>query len=112
MALIHCPECDKEISDKVKACPFCGYPFETEDKDNTDVQQVEIASVKIAAKDPAKMKKILTGVIAAVVILAVGLGVFFVLKNNAENKNYNVYIDNLIFARETMIDGGSSAEAM
>jgi DNA-directed RNA polymerase subunit RPC12/RpoP len=28
MALIHCPECSKEISDKVKSCPHCRYPIE------------------------------------------------------------------------------------
>lgn len=26
MALIHCPECNKQISDKAQACPECGYP--------------------------------------------------------------------------------------
>ena len=26
MALIKCPECGKEISDKAKACPNCGVP--------------------------------------------------------------------------------------
>ena len=25
MALIHCPECNKEVSDSAVACPFCGY---------------------------------------------------------------------------------------
>lgn len=25
MALINCPECNKEISDKAKVCPHCGY---------------------------------------------------------------------------------------
>ena len=28
MALIKCPECNKEISDKVAACPNCGFPME------------------------------------------------------------------------------------
>lgn len=28
MALINCPECGKEISDKAKACIHCGYPLE------------------------------------------------------------------------------------
>ena len=28
MALIHCPECNKEISDKAKTCPHCGCPVE------------------------------------------------------------------------------------
>jgi ribosomal protein L37E len=27
MALITCPECNKSISDKAKACPCCGYPI-------------------------------------------------------------------------------------
>lgn len=27
MALIKCPECNKEISDKAKHCPHCGYPI-------------------------------------------------------------------------------------
>lgn len=34
MALIKCPECGREISDKSKACIHCGYPLELEmDKD-------------------------------------------------------------------------------
>ena len=27
MALINCPECGKEISDKSKLCVHCGYPI-------------------------------------------------------------------------------------
>jgi predicted nucleic acid-binding Zn ribbon protein len=27
MALIQCPECKKEVSDKAKNCPNCAYPF-------------------------------------------------------------------------------------
>ena len=26
MALIYCPECKKQISDKAEACPHCGLP--------------------------------------------------------------------------------------
>ena len=29
MALIKCPECGKEISDKAKACPNCVYPLDS-----------------------------------------------------------------------------------
>lgn len=28
MALINCPECNKEISDKAMTCPNCGYPVQ------------------------------------------------------------------------------------
>jgi len=27
MALIACPECEKEVSDKAESCPHCGYPL-------------------------------------------------------------------------------------
>jgi len=27
MALINCPECKKEISDKAESCPHCGFPL-------------------------------------------------------------------------------------
>jgi len=27
MALITCPECEREVSDKAAACPHCGYPI-------------------------------------------------------------------------------------
>lgn len=27
MALIKCPECDKQVSDKAAACPACAYPL-------------------------------------------------------------------------------------
>lgn len=29
MALIKCPECGREISDKASSCPHCGYPIES-----------------------------------------------------------------------------------
>ena len=28
MALIKCPECQSEVSDKAKTCPKCGYPID------------------------------------------------------------------------------------
>ena len=33
MALIICPECGREISDKAKVCIHCGYPFDEEQTD-------------------------------------------------------------------------------
>lgn len=37
MALIICPECGKEVSDRAEACPHCGYPInEMVNKENYD----------------------------------------------------------------------------
>lgn len=32
MALVNCVECGKEISDKARWCPQCGYPYEEQRK--------------------------------------------------------------------------------
>jgi len=37
MALIKCPECQKEISDKALACPNCGLPLRREDRGTYDI---------------------------------------------------------------------------
>lgn len=34
MALIKCPECGREISDKADSCPLCGYPIRTPKKES------------------------------------------------------------------------------
>ena len=30
MALIKCPECELQVSDKALSCPHCGYPMKKE----------------------------------------------------------------------------------
>ena len=49
MALIHCPECGKEISDRAPACPQCGYPLDTTQPSNS-VQ--DINSIYIDEREP------------------------------------------------------------
>lgn len=45
MALVKCPECGKEISDKARKCPHCGYPLnEEKQKSNEGDTVVEIQS--------------------------------------------------------------------
>ena len=49
MALIKCPECGKEVSDKAEACPNCGYPaceFPNGTKSKMEDQEELIASKK------------------------------------------------------------------
>lgn len=38
MALIKCPECGKEISDKAESCIYCGYPL----KEKVTIQSVQV----------------------------------------------------------------------
>lgn len=47
MALIKCPECNKEISDKAKACIHCGYPIaeylqNSDNKKESEYKQIRL----------------------------------------------------------------------
>lgn len=112
MALIQCPECNKEISDRVKACPHCGFPLSENADGQGRVQQVEIASVNITPKDPAKTRRFVIGAISVFVVLALALAVFSIVKSINYKKEFNAYIENLNLVRMAMLDGGSDAESL
>lgn len=38
MALIICPECEKEVSDQASVCPNCGYPIKNNEELKPDVE--------------------------------------------------------------------------
>lgn len=42
MSLIKCPECGKEISDKAKLCPSCGFPINIEENYICKINGVDI----------------------------------------------------------------------
>lgn len=49
MALTKCPECEKEISDKTKACPHCGFPI-------AEHRQQEDETVSSLVETPEKLE--------------------------------------------------------
>ena len=51
MALIKCPECGKEISDKATACPNCGYPIATEENQVSIGEKDDIQENSIIEKE-------------------------------------------------------------
>lgn len=90
MALIKCPECGREVSDKALSCPNCGYPFSqdplewamdfetspsvqaSEPKKEQPVSEAAIPSVgknyKTAVKKKDHMPVIVIGVLATALI--------------------------------------------
>ncbi len=50
MALINCPECGREISDKASACPHCGCPLEREPETATFILNRESKAYFCAVK--------------------------------------------------------------
>lgn len=107
MALISCPECGKQISDKVNACPHCGYPMSVESQDPPSPQQVEVVSVKI---EPKNRKRILIGGVVAVAFVVIVIAVALVAKQQNESAARAAYIKNLTEVRTLMLTGGADAE--
>lgn len=55
MALIKCPECGKEISDKASACIHCGFPLSTTPQSINQHPKAATYVTQIATKAPMKM---------------------------------------------------------
>ena len=113
MALIKCPECEREISDKVASCPHCGYPFSTGNLNEGETPiPVEVTSVKLGTSDPSKKKKRVSIVIGGVAIVAIAVSVvLFVQHQNAASAR-TAYIENLHSVRALMLKGGAEAESL
>lgn len=112
MALIICPECEKEISDQVKACPHCGYPLSANNQEQSAPQQVEVTSVSLGPKNPEQKKKILIGGLVSVVSIVAIIVVMFVVNHYKTTVARDAYIENLRLVQTHMLSGGSVAEAM
>lgn len=85
MALISCPECSKEISDKVKACPFCGYPFQEESETETpDVQKVEVSGVHLSVSEANKKRWFKRGLFVIAIALGLIAGIMVYQKIEAK----------------------------
>lgn len=113
MALISCPECGREISDKVTACPHCGYPMvQPGSSISSKPQQVELTAVNITASPTRKAqlrKMIIAAVVAVVIIAAIFIGIA-ASRNASESERRAEYINNLGAIRLAALDGAAEAE--
>ena len=130
MAMIQCPNCGKQISDKALKCLYCGHELITKEKkicaecgaelaedaiecpicgcpvnvEAANPQQVEVTGVKFSKKS----KKILISGMAIAIIAAIAIiGIFKLNKQNAAKS----YGENLEVITYTMLSGASDAES-
>ena len=74
MALINCPECSKQISDRARVCPHCGLPFITDYNKNLN-KNLRLDSNQNRKKNESKLYPIL---IIFLLIFLVGTSVIIV----------------------------------
>lgn len=80
MALIKCPECGKEISDKAPSCPQCGVPLGF--KSNPAIRQSTTKDTDDSAEEPKLQSRLGVGLLAFVVISVVAIVVVIKLANS------------------------------
>ncbi len=107
MAIINCPECGKEISDKAKICINCGYPINSDldniqpKPDNIELKQENVDPVLpnwtpqgSYEKSHPKSKKIIVTVIIFAMIAIITSVVIIIINENTlsfeEEQVYNV----------------------
>lgn len=79
MALITCPECNKEISETASACPNCGYIIQGS-SENEKIIPTKIGELK--RNVPLGVVLIVVGIIGilgGIILLAVFIGIFAII---------------------------------
>ena len=77
MAMIKCPECGKEISDRAEVCPGCGYPVkdylqETKDKEQREIPEKEWNESEKKVFMLIKNRKFqISAIVLAILVLAI-----------------------------------------
>lgn len=84
MALVKCPECGKEVSDKAGKCPNCGFPIEPVEN---EVKQPDLRTDedKIEKKKVSKKIVAISCIVLAIAIISVIA--YFVV--TADSRNYS-----------------------
>lgn len=116
MALINCPECSKEISDKVKACPHCGYPMEAPTEAGVKAepipQPLEKTSIKLENSKKKTIVIVSLAIFAVVAVIAIG---FFIRQQQikaAAITAHDEYVDELKHVQALMLVTGIKAEEL
>lgn len=76
MALINCPECGRQVSDKAVSCPGCGYAVAAATVSSGDTQGVstskKVQTVELTAKR-YKLQQLLAALLIAIgVVIVIG----------------------------------------
>lgn len=91
MALIKCPDCQKDVSDKADKCPYCGYPINSLDSTSSSTGSV----ISYVHKPTLSTKKILLIVIVALILcLGVALGIIIPKQRDSSYKQALTLLEN------------------
>ena len=100
-----CAECGAELEEESTECPNCGCPV---DEVNALVEPEKPQKVEVTGVKVAKRVKIIIGIVAA--LLLVGGGTFFGVNQYQKKRAVEQYANNLESASYPMLSGAGEAE--
>ena len=113
MAIIVCPECKREISDKATSCPGCGYPLQqtTENPATISPQMAGVADEPSPPSSKPKRKFILVAI--ALLLVAVSASICLIIsRSQHESQMRAEYAENVHAIRIIMLQGAADAEGV
>jgi DNA-directed RNA polymerase subunit RPC12/RpoP len=115
MALIKCPECEKEVSDSAISCPHCGFALAIPQETKT-VEQRASSVVVTGIRVNSNAKKIIAG---GVIVLIIAVIAVFIAKGVGERNSkreyeeaFNAYVDKLENFAYTSLSMAADVEKM
>lgn len=117
MDLIKCPECGREIYDKVKSCPHCGYPMGKKivcSECNIEYLVSEKSCPNCGCPNKKRINAIIM-IVSILLVIALCLGVFLITKRNyatykEETVNSEVLKTKSDFSRVDLIEEAALIE--
>ena len=86
MALIKCKSCGQMVSDRAEKCPKCGYPVRLSMEQQEETEKKETIK-NVQPRQKNSKKGIL---IAAVVVVVIGCGIFAILNGQQQDKRSEI----------------------
>ena len=105
MALIKCPECGRDVSDKSSKCPQCGFPIR-ESMGANDEKQEALPTEEISVQQPDEPNKKKKSLIAIGVLAVIFVGIVIAGTLILSKKNGSVTVSDVDISKWKLTDRG------
>lgn len=114
MALIICPECQREVSDTLNACPHCGYVLSSDSESIESAVSNDSGSLDVETPPVVKSKstKTIKVIISSCVALVVVVTAFFFIFKTNQSKARATYLENLNTVKNEILYSAADAETL